>query len=276
MTQPQAALTEEPTAFLAFRAGHADFVLPVDRIRYITSLGAISTRSSPDTAGNIHKIFEFEGKIVPLHHFGDLIERRSQTAECAELQVLLAARKQDHIDWIDALEESITTGSKFMKATDPHKCAFGKWYDQYRPTDEILADIMKRFDTPHKRIHSLAENLLSMATDAEGIDKASGLLQAEKHSTLNELLSLFDQASERLKDMLRPVVVILEADAKTFAIELDSIDGMLEFSKADWLADSESDIAGDYFDGYFTKDESDVYLNLIPERLLPGTNAAVH
>ncbi|MCB1644461.1 MAG: CZB domain-containing protein [Pseudomonadales bacterium] len=257
-------------SYLTFRVGNAAFALAVGCVRYITSRDAITTRTVPDTSYERHSVFEHDGLPVPLYRFSELIESHSRSDESAALIELLKARKQDHINWLDALEHSLRSGEPFVKATDPHKCEFGRWYDNYQAEDQELQEILVRFDAPHKHIHSLAERLLDLALTDEGKVESLKIIAEERHATLRQLLELFDQAQARLQDMTKPVVIILENGSRSFAIELDSIDGMMEFTSKNFLADVHKDHDEEAlcYDGYFQTDQGDLFLKVDPQHLL--------
>lgn len=255
-------------SYLTFRLLGARYALAVRYIRYITSLDAIAPRMVPDTEHGSHHVFQFQDAQIPLYPFCHLVGERSQQDECRELVQLLTQRRQDHVDWMDALQHSIRSGEPFSKATDPHKCAFGLWYDQYRPQDDEMREILARFDQPHQRIHSLAEKLLAMAQQENRVEDAIAILEEEKHSTLRQLMNLFEQATTRLQEMQKPVVVILNTGSRNFAIALDSIDGILDFDQNHWLQDTDVDRNPHCYDGFFQKEEGELFVKLNPFNLL--------
>lgn len=255
-------------SYMAFVAGRAHYALPVEYVRYITSMDAIKPRMTPDGQGCQHRVFDFEGHSLELHRFSDLVGANSLVDECAALSDLLQQRRQDHIDWLAALENSILTGAAFTKATDPNKCAFGRWFDQYQSNDAELRAIMLQFEQPHCRIHALAQRLLSLAVDEARVEEAIQILNEERHSTLQTLLALFDQADGRLREMVKPVALIVDLGRKLYALELDVIEDIHDFSESDWLPDSDG---GDKkrpvdrcYDGFFQKGGGKLYLKVDP------------
>lgn len=257
-------------SYLTFTLLDAQYALAVSHIRYITSLDAIAPRMVPDTEHQSHQVFQFQDKQILLYSFCDLVGADSQRESCKELIELLNKRRQDHLDWIDALHRSLQTGEPFTKATDPHKCAFGLWYDQYIPRDGELKGIMARFDEPHRRIHALADKLLDLSQGQGRVDDAIRILEEEKHSTLRHLIHLFEQACSRLQEMQKPVVVILNISDRTFAIELDSIDGIVDFDQEHRLADTDVDKKPHCYDGFFQKQGAQLFVKLNPFNLLPS------
>lgn len=254
-------------SYLTFNNDRASYAIPVRRIVYITSLDAIDTCNVPSTSHQSNRVFTFQDQQIPLYTFCQLVGSHSQVKESADLIEMLAQRRQDHVDWMDALEHSIVTDEPFTKATNPHKCAFGKWYDQYESSDDQLNEIMEKFDEPHKRIHSLAEQLLDMAANQQK-EEAIETLNREKHSTLKLLMNLFAQASTRLEDLLRPVVVIVQTSKKVAALELDSIEGIIDFSERQWMPEKGLDSACQNYDGFFQQEDGSLFIRLNLDELM--------
>jgi chemoreceptor zinc-binding protein len=44
---------------------------------------------------------------------------------------MIDERKNDHIHWVNEFERSIKNDEQINLNTDPHECAFGKWYDNF-------------------------------------------------------------------------------------------------------------------------------------------------
>lgn len=214
---------------LTFQLSGTHYAVPISQVRYIEQITKDTRRV--DTDQGPYEVTDYQGKAVRVVDFAQLTHGHSTHKENAELVQTLEQREQDHIDWLDALEDSIRNGSPFNKATDPHLCAFGKWYDQFNPEDELLQDIMKDFDEPHKRIHSLAEKLLGLVEEDQKA-KALNILDKERNTTLNKLRNLFDIARDRISTMTRPVFVFVRSGASGLvAIRLDAIDDIIIFDK---------------------------------------------
>lgn len=269
MSQPAAAnQVNIAGSYLTFHLSQAKYALPVDAIQYITTRDAIDPHEIPRGESDPSRIFTFQDEQISLYNFSRLIGSASQIEECHALIEMLDQRKQDHIDWVEALESSLNSGSEFTHAKDSHQCAFGHWYDHYHTNDDELRAIMAQFNEPHKRIHSLAETLLSMTKNEDKIDEALRILNDERHSTLKQLFRLFGQAKSRLSDMLKPVVVILQANDRSYAVELDSIDQIMEFNDDHWLPGKEQDLKHPCYDGFLQKKEGELYIRLEPAHLI--------
>lgn len=255
---------------LTFRCNDRFFALPINSVNYIMSEQGnnVNLRS---TDHQTRKAMDFNGQVIQIIDFSRLIGASSQVEEVRGVIELLQQRRQDHISWLDALEHSLTTDEPFSKATDPHKCAFGLWYDAFETDDDLLSDILKKFDEPHKRIHGSAETLLSLSSSGEK-QEAIRRLGIERTTTLKRLLDLFDEASQRLNDMIRPVLVVLEANDQMFAIELDEVSGILECT-SDEVVSSTEDIDGyvrvDHIvSAYISRDGLPMHSLIEPKKLL--------
>ena len=75
---------------------------------------------------------------------------------------LMEQRAQDHKRWVQELADSVVQSRRFKLATDPHQCAFGKWYDTYKTDNLLMSSFLKEFDEPHKKIHGMAMTVTEM------------------------------------------------------------------------------------------------------------------
>ncbi|TVZ40493.1 chemoreceptor zinc-binding protein [Alteromonadaceae bacterium 2753L.S.0a.02] len=258
-------------SYITFSSCDTQFALSVGFVRYITTVQALTKRTSPTKEGLTHTVFDFGGETLVLYDFNQIIDAASHCEIIEELIGLLAARREDHIKWIAALEHSIHSGEPFTKAIDPHQCAFGIWYDNYKPSDHELQKILENFDEPHKAIHALAEELLSIARDKGDIAEAEQRLEQEKRSTLKQLLNLFDEATQRLEALDKPVVLVLDDGTRKFGLQVESIGDIKQFDAKAWLPDQKRSVDRCY-EGFFQTPGDELFLNIVPQRLLQQTN----
>ena len=94
---------------------------------------------------------------TPIYDLGFILEGVTAKDKNNELIALLNTREQEHIDWLDALQESIENGTTFTKAKDARQCEFSKWYENFTTENSDFMHILKKFDAPHKKIHALAD-----------------------------------------------------------------------------------------------------------------------
>ncbi len=147
---------------------------------------------------------------------------------------MLDERRKDHENWLSALEKSVEEGVAFTGQTDPHLCAFGRWYDSFEHRDRQVMNSVRRFDVPHKRIHSLAAETQDMLGQGRGED-ARQLIHATRDSELQEMISLFELTKATLREGQREVAVVLEYQGSSFAVCVDNVESV------DWLHEQQSD-----------------------------------
>lgn len=210
-------MTDEMEVVLINIGKHA-FGLPMREVGYIAELPASFRYTGPDT----EDYFNFEG--TPLHFISswDALGKVSLYKEFEDIHAMLPGRKQDHLDWMAALEQSILEHIPFGKARSPRECAFGKWYYGFRAEDRKLSLLLNEFDQPHAHIHSLADKLLGLA-DAGQKDEAMRQFHEAQEGTLKNLLHIFDRTDSLLVSMQRRVALIVERGEDRFALGADMV-----------------------------------------------------
>jgi len=162
--------------------------------------------------------------------FAKMLNLKSATQIGSSLIQLFNEREQDHHEWLNALENSIVNGDPFLKAKDPRKCAFGMWRNNFTSRDDTLMDIISDFDTPHNRIHKLADQLLDMRISGE-TEKALKILNIERDITMKRLSKHFNHAREHIHDSSRAVLLYITEDgiSPTIALQIDDIYDVIDF-----------------------------------------------
>ena len=137
----------------------------------------------------------------------------------------MSARKQDHINWLKELEASIIEKRAFALATDPTKCAFGKWYYSYKPPTYPIALYLKHFETPHNAIHALAHRVLTLAENGKH-EESLAVIRECRNTTLAQMLRLFDGSAEEFREGSRELALVIEHKGETIAIAVDSAEAI--------------------------------------------------
>lgn len=168
------------------------------------------------------KFLAFQGLPLSFVSSWDMTGEETCYSEFTQLATMLPQRRQDHLDWMSALEDSLRNGYAFSKARNPHECAFGKWYYGYRPADRQLALLLRSFEQPHASIHGLADQLLKLS-EAGKKDEALARFQKASDTTLQDLLRLFDRASGVLQSLQRRIAIILRRGEVRCALGADRV-----------------------------------------------------
>lgn len=213
-----AALHTEDFQALLFKLGTRTFAVPLADVRYVSPMPADFAASGENAADH----FVFEGSPLSYVSLWDRLQLGSQYAEYSDMQAMLPQRRQDHLDWMAALEDSLRSGVPFAKARDPRQCAFGKWYYAHSSQDRRLNLLLGQFDQPHATIHALADRLLALVEDGRG-GEALHAFEEARNTTLATLMRLFDTAQELVVELQRRIAVIVSDDDATCALGADGV-----------------------------------------------------
>lgn len=190
-------------------------------------------------------IVKFRGEILPVIDLRHKLGLKSLEQELQEFDDMLEHRKQDHIHWVDELERSIMENTKFSLATDPHKCAFGKWYDNYIPTNSTIAFHLKKIDEPHKRLHAAADKVFACKQECELCTRERCLkevLEDEAKVYMSQVVGLLEETKKVFRDERRKMIVVLAEQASSCGILVDevlSVESLTEVEKSDHIKGTE-------------------------------------
>ncbi len=182
-------------------------------------------------------VINLRGRITPLIDLRQRLGMESFLASINELHATMRQREEDHRNWLAELERSIAEDRPFTLATDPHKCAFGRWYDAYRPRTYTEEQFLKKFDAPHRKIHAIAEEVVSLAAQGEH-DKAVALINETRDGALAEMIRLFEQFRRMIDETRRSeIALVVERGGPDFAAAL-AVDGIdsVELLEAETIA----------------------------------------
>lgn len=242
----------EALTVFTFWIGDELFAIDIANILSITQ-DLDSLLKTPVKSKGLTGIINYLGNPVAVYNFAEMLSIPSTRELKTELVDLLDAREKDHVDWIDALEKSLKEDVPFEKPRDPHLCAFGKWYDKFETRDEALAEIMTRFDVPHKKIHALADDLLGLK-EKDKLDEALEKLHTARITTLNYLKKYFSHARNQIQDSLHTVVINITNDGSkpVVALQIDEIHEVMNFTQSDLIGLDRIGLdAIEGMDGYF-------------------------
>ncbi len=161
-------------------------------------------------------------RVIPLVDLRRRLGMPGLDEEREALVTMLAERRADHIRWLEALERSVREGVRFDLATDPHKCAFGRWYDTFRTEDPAFAHHLEKFDEPHRRIHGIATRCLDLRQRGDEA-AAIRLVEDTRNGYLSDMLLLFDAAVAMLRDRTRELVMAVRAGTVHAGLLVDRV-----------------------------------------------------
>lgn len=227
--------TTTANQWLVFTLADQKYAVHVDVVRELTPSRGHEIRPMPQTPEHVVGALCLRGKILAVHDLRTLIGQPSLEMETLEIVHLLEQREQDHIKWINELKRSVDESREFTMARDPHKCAFGKWYDALTADETRLQKLTNsnftlyrligQLDTPHRIIHSIADKVtrLVRANDIEG---AHRIVDQTSQNELGTMMSLLGQIRELLLSLRRPLIIVLEFNDHRLGIQVDSVDSV--------------------------------------------------
>ena len=263
----------EPVSFeypwVVFMLHRSQMAIPAE---YVQSMVVASEPSKvPNAAEYIRGVINLRGTIVPLIDLRVRLGMPSFLTEIEGFCSLMDQREQDHRRWLRELEASVREEREFTLATDPHQCAFGKWYDSYKPASYTLASLLKQFEEPHRIIHGIAEKVFALAKKGD-MDGALKLIEACHDRELAQMTMLFDYAKQYYRTQNREVAIVLEHRRKLIALAVDSIEAVEHFD-GESLEEAPSTFAGSQETRFVTqtgrrKQNSSTVLILDTERII--------
>ncbi|MCX6538218.1 MAG: chemotaxis protein CheW [Acidobacteria bacterium] len=183
------------------------------------------TTAIPKASPEIRGVITLRNRAIPVVDLRRLLGMPSLGEDAAKLNALLVQHAEDHRRWLAELEASVKENREFKLTLDPHQCAFGRWYDAFKPTSVVLESHLKRFDHPHKEIHALGHTVGGMVK-AGRFDEAHALIDQAHRGTLATLMQLFDETPKILAEMNREMVIVLRDDHCVVSVTADAVESV--------------------------------------------------
>jgi len=211
-------------SWVIIAAGESLYAVPSLSVRTMVMMPPVA--SVPNTPGHVRGVINLRGRVLPLVDLRMRCGVESLAEHVESICKLLEQREEDHRNWLAELEKSVNEQRDFKLTTDPHKCAFGKWYDQFHTEDLVLAGIMKTFDEPHKAIHGVAHQVED-AKQRKDFQGAAALIEQTRKTVLAQLLNSFAASRSHMRSATREIALVLEdteGAGKSFALAVDKVE----------------------------------------------------
>jgi len=186
----------------------------------------------PGVPDYMRGVINLRGRVTSLVDLRRRLGMRSSTEDTESLCELMEQRAQDHRRWLDELDASVNEKRAFTLARDPHQCAFGKWYDNFKTDNILMSGFLKKFEVPHKRIHALADEIGELA-EKGCMGQALEQLEQARTGILSTMLRLFADFQQLLRDSHREIAVVLNGSVGAYAVSVDSVASVEKLSEAD-------------------------------------------
>ena len=185
----------------------------------------------PNANPIISGVFMLRDLTVPMLDLRKAFGVKTVDDECREFAENLEKRKDDHINWITELKRCTSAGKKFTLTTDPHQCAFGRWYDKYKSNHNIVNAHLNQILLPHEKLHKSAEIIEKCIKNGEQ-DKAREVLEKAENLYMPRILQLIEETESIYREAYRQMVLVLSDDENTLGVVVDEVVSVENLSDA--------------------------------------------
>ena len=186
----------------------------------------------PNLPSHIKGIINYRNEIFKIYDTRNIFSIKTRQEENSEFGLMMDSRKRDHIKWLDELENSVAENRVFSLTTDPHACAFGKWYYGFQTNNLRLRKFLDRFENPHNRIHSIAQKI-EVFKENNDFKSAQKLIDETKSNELSLMINLFNEITDAIRLHSNEHVILLKNNDKRCALEVDDVLAIEHLEPAD-------------------------------------------
>lgn len=199
--------------------------------KYVLSIEqmAQTTEISVSSARGLRGIAYYTGEAINAFDMRETLGFISQIDYLKNI-VNIPERILQHQSYVNNLSECVTLGRQFELTTDPHQCAFGKWFDSYMSRDksEIALDIrihMDRIAPVHDKFHKLADDIKALLK-VNRTDEAANILNEIEKSKDEIVSELKDLETALLANITELMIVLTAKKNKKVGIIVDNAESV--------------------------------------------------
>lgn len=180
----------------------------------------------PDSPDYITGIFPYRNEFIQMLDLRNLLGMTTLNQEYEVFSKMLDDRKQDHIHWVDELENCIKSERDFMLATDPHKCALGKWYDNFSSDNTSINFHLRKLNEPHQKLHEAAHQVILCTKECDSCEREECLknvLERAKGEYMPIILQLLEETKNIFKSTIYHEMVLVLSGNNHIGIVVDEV-----------------------------------------------------
>lgn len=215
--------------WVIFQLSQELFAISSGHVREMVAMPRVVPVSNAPS--HIRGVINLRSSVIPVVDLRLRLGLVSSRDERESLVMELERGEQSHNDWLEELEGSLKENRAFELTSDPHQCAFGRWYDGFTSNNRILEGCLRQFDEPHKKVHAVADKVLALA-EAGQKEEAFALIEQVKSGELNKLKTIFAEAKNLLRDGNKEIALVLQWEEKQIAISVDSVSSVERIQEA--------------------------------------------
>jgi len=215
---------------IVFESKGVTYSIPSTNVRSIIKLPEITP--IPNSDPFVRGIIEHRKNLYTVVDFRILTSEKSLVEEFSIFRNMLEQREKDHVNWLIELENSVIENRPFTLATDPHKCAFGKWYDNYKSKNLGISKILYKFNKPHKKIHMIATEIENLKEKGL-IEECKSIIESTRNVELNTMKSLFTKLKDDSIINFTESAILLDMESKKIALAIEKVSSVESIKKQD-------------------------------------------
>lgn len=182
---------------------------------YVESISLLEEPISTLAESSVIKpgIIHSRGNVIPIINLRAALGLKTLEEEQNAFEEMLEQRKNDHIHWVQEMERCMNEEDTFHLATDPHKCAFGKWYDSYHTDNQSISFHLRKIDEPHRNLHHTAHLAFECPQNCDECERDKCLfdqLKEDAHTYMNIVVTLLDEAKTIFRENARTMCITIK------------------------------------------------------------------
>lgn len=188
----------------------------------------------PSGDGTLLGVINYNKVPTPIYDLSMILEGTTAQKRMAELVEKLADMEQEHIDWLEELENAIEFSRPFTKPRDYKQSEFGKWHTSFDSENSDLLHMLTRFSAPLSDLYLLADKAIALSLDGQKEDALTAV-EITKKTTLLSIRKLYEAARDSVTASHKPVIVYTTSNGTSpnLGFLVDSVDESLTISESD-------------------------------------------
>jgi len=213
--------TSESNLWLTVSLSNQKYAVNCDYVDSIFQLQQDIT-GLPNAGGEIVGVINLRGMMLPLIDMRRLLGMETLEQEQLEFESMLHRYQEAHTNWVEELKHCMEDGCEFRLPTDPHACAFGKWYDSYKPDSQIVGFTLGKIGEPHRKLHESA--LKCIALKKKGDEQAlNKLINEEVQSFADQVVGLIETTITNYRESYRKICIAISDGTSRLGIIADNV-----------------------------------------------------
>jgi purine-binding chemotaxis protein CheW len=213
----------EDEQWIVVRLAEQLFAVPSATVMEMLAMPEV--RSVPHVPSHIRGVMNLRGRVMPLVDLRLRIGLESSSDEARSSIETMTAREEDHRRWVTELEASARERREFTLSVDPHKSAFGRWYDSFHSSNIAINTVLRKFADPHRRVHVAGAEVQQLAAHGRW-DEALRVAERVRDAELPFMLKLFGDLRAAFDDSHRETAVVLEGGGTVYAVSVDAVESV--------------------------------------------------